>query len=374
MTTPLRELKDAAMNEEKAKELDARLRREGRWGEAGKLCEEAAEATPNWHRSAWWLKRGCSRYNRIRDWQAFVRCHRKIRMLVKNDPNPEHRLDAWYPAGVATVYPHIGQAENAFTELDGIAEEIGDNWSVYGRFLYCLARALLHRELGQWQAMRAEGQRFMEWAEKLSTDAPAYHRLHPHIDEDPNPMLAGESGLCYCACSVLTEILIVSEQKMRQDSSQTFDALTRWLLRYKSFAEDTARRSQQDMNNEDLRELTSWLQRRVSVCYGKAAVAAYEVKKPERAVECFNQSEKLRGSIESEWQLYRVASLIAANRLQEAKQLLLNTHGSILSDGRARSLYDKLPEFARIKDDEEIEKFTAQWKVVPGISSSCPPT
>ena len=74
--------REGARDDETIRALDRLYIRDGRWVEAAHLCEEAAVTASGWKHKIGYLKYACSRYNRVKDMESFLRCHRKARALV----------------------------------------------------------------------------------------------------------------------------------------------------------------------------------------------------------------------------------------------------------------------------------------------------
>ena len=147
---------------ETVKALDRSYIKEGRWVDAALLYEGAAEdLARGWKNKIWCLKRACVRYNRVKDMKAFVRCHRKARSLVPDEVEATLKLDIWWPPGLATAYPHVGAADEVFSELSAVEEAMGEEWTIYGRFVFHFARSLVYRELENWDKMIDEGIQFL---------------------------------------------------------------------------------------------------------------------------------------------------------------------------------------------------------------------
>ena len=348
---------------ETVKALDRSYIKEGRWVDAALLYEGAAEdLARGWKNKIWCLKRACVRYNRVKDMKAFVRCHRKARSLVPDEVDATLKLDIWWPSGLATAYPHVGAADEALSELSAIEKAIGEEWTIYGRFIFHFARSLIYRELENWDEMIDEGIQFLVWAENLSEADSQFQRMHISIDEDGPPELVGESGRCYCACSVLTESIAPAERKLGRDSGNTLDDLDRYLTRYEKLYQSTQCESDDNPDDQGLGVLAETYKNRVATCYGKAAVTAFETGQTARALAYFQQSERLRGRIDGIWQFYKAAALLSDNQTSEAKTCLKEISGSIVSDGLGSAIFDKLKEFDSIRNDPDIVDLAKQWK------------
>ena len=363
MTDSERAYLDGARDDKTVKTLDRIYIKKGRWIDAALLCEEAADdPLRGWRQKVWYLKRACARYNRVKDMEAFVKCHRKAKSLVPGNVEAQLKLDIWCPTGVATAYPHVGASDEALTELSAIGEAIGEEWTIYGRFIFHFARSLIYRELENWDKMIDEGIQFLTWAENLSEADSQFQRMHINIDEDGAPELVGESGRCYCACSVLFEGIIPAERKLGRDSGITLDASDRWLTRYEKLYESTQCESDGNPNDRGLRVLAETYKNRVTTCYGKAAVAAFETGQIARALAYFQQSERLGGRIDGIWLFYKAAALLSDNQTSEAKTCLKEISGSVVSDGRGSAIFDKLKEFDSIRNDPDIVDLSKHWK------------
>ena len=363
MTNLERAYLDGARDDKTVKALDRLYIKEGRWVDAALLCEEAADnPLRGWRQKVWYLKRACARYNSVKDMKSFVKCHRKARSLVPDEVAAQLKLDIWCPTGVATAYPHVGAADEVLYELSTIGESIGEEWTVYGRFIFHFARSLVYRELEDWEMMIDEGRQFVVWVEALSEADGQFQRVHIHIDEDGWPELAGESGRCYCACTVLTEGIAPAERKLGRDSGNTLDDSDRWLTRYEKLYQSTQCESDGNPNDQGLRVLAETYKNRVATCYGKAAVAAFETGQTARALAYFQQSERLGGRIDGIWQFYKAAALLSDGQKSEAKTCLQEISGSVVSDGRGSAIFDKLKEFDSIRNDPDIVDLAKHWK------------
>ena len=362
MTNLERAYLDGARDDKTVKALGRIYVKEGRWVDAALLYEGAAEdPSRGWKSKIWYLKRACVRYNRVKDMKAFVRCHRKARSLVPDEVDATLKLDIWWPSGLATAYPHVGAADEALSELSAIEKAIGEEWTIYGRFIFHFARSLIYRELENWDEMIDEGIQFLVWAENLSEADSQFQRMHISIDEDGTPELVGESGRCYCACSVLFEGIIPAERKIGRDSGNTLDDSDRWLTRYEKLYQSTQCESDGNPNDQGLRALAERYKNRVATCYGKAAVAAFETGQTARTLAYFQQSERL-GRIDGIWQFYKAAALLSDGQTSEAKTCLQEISGSVVSDGRGSAIFDKLKDFDSIRNDPDIVDLAKHWK------------
>ena len=363
MTNLERAYLDGARDDKTVKALGRIYVKEGRWVDAALLYEGAAEdPSRGWKSKIWYLKRACARYNRVKDMKAFVRCHRKARSLVPDEVDATLKLDLWWPPGLATAYPHVGAADEVLSELRAVEEAIGEEWTIYGRFVFHFARSLVYRELENWDKMIDECTQFLVWAENLSEADSQFQRMHINIDEDGTPELVGESGRCYCACSVLFEGIIPAERKFGRDSGNTLDDSDRWLTRYEKLYQSTQCESDGNPNDQGLHALAETYKNRVATCYGKAAVAAFETGQTARALAYFQQSESLGDKIDGIWQFYKAAALLSDGQTSEAKTCLQEISGSVVSDGRSSAIFDKLKEFDSIRNDPDIVELAKHWK------------
>ena len=351
-----------AKDDKTVRSLDRLYTRNGQWHKAASLYEETADARGNWKEKIWYLKRACSRFNRIKHWESFIRCHRKAVALVPSNVSPQMKLNVWCPAGLVLAYVHTGAAGEVLSQLDELEDASEGDWSVYGRFLFHFARSLIYRELGEWDGVIDEGKRFVEWAEVLSKDDQEFLRLAPSIDEEEDPVLAGESGRCYCICTSLTEAIALGEMKQGYDSSDTIDALNKWLAIYLKFYRESQQRSEADPGDYRLKEAAEIYGHRVSTCYGKAAVTAFEVGRPKEALQYFASSEKLRGKIEGEWQYYRAATFLALGRLSEGKRYLSQIAGPVTTNGLGLETFGRIREFDEIREDPDVVRLVGKWK------------
>ncbi len=237
-----------------------------------------------------------------------------------------------------------------------------EEWTIYGRFVFHFARSLVYRELENWDKMIDECTQFLVWAENLSEADSQFQRMHINIDEDGAPELVGDSGRCYCACSVLTESIAPAERKLGRDSGNTLDDLDRYLTRYEKLYQSTQCESDDNPDDQGLGALAATYKNRVATCYGKAAVAAFETGQTARALAYFQQSERLGGKIDGIWQFYKAAALLSAGQTSEAKTCLQETSGSVVSDGTGSAIFDKLKEFDSIRNDPDIVELSKHWK------------
>ena len=349
-------------DDETVRALDRLYVRHGNWVEAGKLFEQAAEARSDWRIQIWYLKRAVARFNHIKDWKSCVRCHRRSIALLPGDLSPHIKLNIWCPAGLAIPYPHLGVAEEALSQIDELGKAIGEAWSVYGRFVFHLARSLVYRELGDWDKVLEEGRRFVEWAKTIPETDPQLNRIAASIDEEGDPVLAGESGRCYCICNMLTHNIAKGEFKKGYDSTKTFAELNLCLANFEEFYQEMQRRSRENPGNSALRNDVETYKRRLTTCFDYAGRAAHETQRYENAIQYFNSEEELTGSHYADGPFYRAASLVALGRVEEARDQLKELSGSWVTNGRGLTLFAQIKEFDSIREDSHIMEIVQEWK------------
>ena len=238
-------------------------------------------------------------------------------------------------------------------ETDRLSADMTGQWSIYGRFIYHNARVLALYAADRWTEVRTEGLAFADWAETLSETNPAFHRLAPSIDEGEEPDMAAESGRQYCLVSILTDRLLMAEKRLGLDVQPTFERVQRAIDRYSEHANS--------LSDDTEEALANRIVERVGTSLSKVGIAATRIGSYDRALSCFDEEERLTGSLYGQAPIYRAAALLSTGDEEAALRQLRNVQSPLISNGKGLSCWSEIREFDCVRTQREFADIVSCW-------------
>ena len=314
----------------------------GRHLEGGAFLEKAADRLDDWRRSVPLYKMAVAVYyhahytDRGDNMEACVRCHRRTLKLVPDDWPARRRFTLWQPAGMSMAYAHQGLGQEVFDELHALKAEIGEEWSVEECFQYYGIYCNQYREQEQWDEVEQYSRKYVDWASALSTEDPRLQVKPVALiteDDDREGQHHGDSFRWWTVCYALADRILRARHETGRDATDIIAELDQALDQHQSAGS-----------------------------YSIAGQSACETEHHREALRYLRREEELGNALTGGGDLYLAASLIALDQVDEGKERLSNIYGRIVANGQCRAWFNKLPSFAKIRQNADMIELVEEWR------------